>query len=269
MSLFQPFDPDEKARPRLPGLPQVPLRVLLPNLVTLLALCAGLSAIRLAIDGRLELAIALVVVAAALDGADGRIARLLKSQSRFGAELDSIADFVNFGVAPGILLYTWSLNELHSFGWIAVLVFAICAALRLARFNAALDTDKPAWHAAYFTGVPAPAGAIVVMLPIYAELVFVPRGVLTAPVTFAITIAVGLLMVSRIPTWSGKLVGRRVARDMVTPLFVTGVLIVAFLVSYPWEVLLVGTVAYLGTLPFSWAVFHKRAAAESSTATPD
>ncbi len=263
MSLFQPFDPDDdNSKPRLARLPQVPLRAVLPNLITLLALCAGLTSIRLAIDGRLELAIALIVVAAALDGADGRVARLLKSQSRFGAELDSIADFVNFGVAPGILLYTWTLDELRSVGWIAALIFAICAALRLARFNAALDTDKPDWQAAYFTGVPAPAGAIVVMLPLYAELVFVPHGLLTGPVTLAFTVFVGLLMVSRIPTWSGKLAGRRVARDMVTPLFVTGVLLVAFLVSYPWEVLMVASIVYLGTLPFSWSVFHQQVAEE-------
>lgn len=268
MSLFQPFDPDENGRPRLRGLPPIPVRMVAPNLVTLLALCAGLTAIRLAIDGRLELAIGLIVVAAALDGADGRIARMLKSQSRFGAELDSIADFVNFGVAPGILLYTWTLEELRSLGWIAALIFAICAALRLARFNAALDSNRPAWHGGYFTGVPAPAGAIIVMLPMYAELVFVPHGVLTGPLTFVYTIIVGLLMVSRIPTWSGKLVGRSVQRDMVTPLFVTGVVIVAFLVSYPWEVLMVGSVAYLATLPASWVVFNRRAAAEAATAKP-
>ncbi|MCR4281964.1 MAG: CDP-diacylglycerol--serine O-phosphatidyltransferase [Bauldia sp.] len=260
MSLFQPFDPDEgNGRKRLRQLPQVPVRSVLPSLVTLVALCAGLTSIRMTIEGRFELAIALIAIAAALDGIDGRIARLLRSTSRFGAELDSIADFVNFGVAPAILIYVWGLEEMHSLGWIAVLVFAICAALRLARFNVALDSPgKPDWHAAYFFGVPAPAGAMLVMLPLYVEFVAVPRGFLTAPATFVYTIAVGLLMTSRLPTWSGKLVGRRIARDMVVPLFVCGVLITAFLVSYPWETLMVGAIAYLGSLPFSWAAFNRR-----------
>jgi CDP-diacylglycerol--serine O-phosphatidyltransferase len=263
MSLFQPFDPEEaNGRKRL-QLPQVPVRSVLPSLITLIALCAGLTAIRMTIEGRFEVAIALIAVAAALDGIDGRIARLLKSSSRFGAELDSIADFVNFGVAPAILIYVWTLHDLRSLGWIAVLVFGICAALRLARFNLALDSaEKPDWHAAYFVGVPAPAGALLVMLPLYVEFVGLPRSMLTTPLTFAYTIGVGLLMVSRVKTWSGKLVGRRIARDMVVPLFVCGVLITAFLVSYPWQTLSVGALAYLGSLPFSWLTFNRRQAAE-------
>ena len=267
MSLFQPFDPDEgNGRARLSRLPQVPIRSVLPSLVTLVALCAGLTSIRMSIEGRFELAIALIAIAAALDGIDGRIARLLKSTSRFGAELDSIADFVNFGVAPAILIYIWGLDELRSLGWIAVLVFGICAALRLARFNVALDApDKPDWHGAYFFGVPAPAGAMIVMLPLYVEFVAVPHGILSAPIAVVYTVAVGLLMVSRVPTWSGKLVGRRIARDMVAPLFVCGVLVVAFLVSYPWETLMVGTIAYLASLPASWIAFQRQ---ERAVGTP-
>src|SRR3990172_6287574 len=225
MSLFQPFDPDElpgRRRPR--QLPQVPVRVVLPNLITLLALCAGLTSIRMAAEQRFGLAIAFIAIAAALDGIDGRMARFLKSTSRFGAELDSITDFLNFGVAPAVLLYVWALDDLRSLGWIAALIFAICAALRLARFNAALDaTDKPEWKANFFVGVPAPAGAMIVMLPLYVELVAVPHGFLTAPVVLVYTIAIGLLMVSKVPTWSGKLIGRRMPRDMVAPLFVFGV----------------------------------------------
>ena len=150
------------------------------------------------------------------------MARFLKSTSRFGAELDSITDFLNFGVAPVILLYVWALGEMRSVGWMAALIFTICAALRLARFNAALDSPKPDWHASFFVGVPAPAGAMIVLLPIYVEFVAVPHGFLTAPVAFVYTIAVGLLMVSKLPTWSGKLVGRRISRELVTPLFVSG-----------------------------------------------
>jgi CDP-diacylglycerol---serine O-phosphatidyltransferase len=272
MTLFQPFDPEEEnGRKRLRRLPQVPIRSVLPSLVTLVALCAGLTSIRMTIEGRYDLAIALIVVAAALDAVDGRIARFLKSTSRFGAELDSIADFVNFGVAPVVLIYVWGLEEMGSLGWIAVLVFGICAALRLARFNVGLDSpDKPEWHAGYFFGVPAPAGAIVVMLPLYLEFVVVPHGFLTAPIAFVYTIAVSLLMVSRLPTFSGKLVGRRIARDMVAPLFVCGVLIVAFLVAYPWETLMVGTLVYLASLPLSFAAFRRReqAAAKATKQPP-
>jgi CDP-diacylglycerol--serine O-phosphatidyltransferase len=265
MSLFQPFDPDDKSeRKRLRPLPNVPVRVVLPNLVTLLALCAGLTSIRMSIDHHFEFAVALIAVAAALDGIDGRMARFLKSTSRFGAELDSITDFLNFGVAPAILLYVWALGELKSVGWIAALSFAICAALRLARFNVALDaTDKPDWHGAYFVGVPAPAGAMIVMLPVYAEFVALPRSVLTAPVVFAYTIAIGLLMVSRLPTWSGKVIGTRIARELVAPLFVSGVVIVACLASFPWATMGVLTLAYLASLPLSWRGYLKRESAEA------
>src|SRR5215470_12374981 len=139
----------------------IPVRMLVPNVITLLALCAGLTAIRLSIEGRMELALGAIVFAAALDGIDGRVARLIKGQSRFGAELDSLADFVNFGVAPAVILYFWGLVEFGNVGWIAAMVFAICAGLRLARFNVAIDDPaRPAWAAAFFTGVPAPAGAI-------------------------------------------------------------------------------------------------------------
>src|SRR5215216_1763613 len=163
--LFPPFDPtrSEHRRRRFRA---IPVRTLVPNVITLLALCAGLTAIRFAVEGRLEWALA---------GIDGRVARLIKGQSRFGAELDSLADFVNFGVAPGVILYFWGLRELGNVGWIAAMVFAICAGLRLARFNVAIDDpNRPAWAANFFTGMPAPAGAITVLLPIYINFVGVP-----------------------------------------------------------------------------------------------
>ena len=149
----------------------IPVRMLVPNIITLLALCAGLTAIRLTIEGRIELALGAIVFAAVLDGVDGRVARLIKGQSRFGAELDSLADFVNFGVTPALILYFWRLNEVSNVGWIAVLVFAISGGLRLARFNVAIDDpNKPAYAENFFTGVPAPAGALCVLLPIYLAL---------------------------------------------------------------------------------------------------
>jgi CDP-diacylglycerol--serine O-phosphatidyltransferase len=272
MSLFQPFDPgDENGSRRLRPLPQVPIRSVLPSLVTLIALCAGLTSIRMTVEHRFDVAVLLIAVAAALDAVDGRIARFLKSTSRFGAELDSIADFVNFGVAPTILIYVWTLGDLGSLGWIAVLIFVICAALRLARFNVALEaTDKPDWQAGFFVGVPAPAGAMIVMLPLYAEFVGIPHGFLTAPLVLLYTVAIGLLMVSRLPTWSGKLIGRRIARELVAPVFVGGVLLVAFLVSFPWETMTVLSLIYLGCLPLSWNSFRRykhRAAGDAPRAS--
>ena len=164
----------------------IPVRMLVPNVITLLAICAGLTAIRLSIEGRMELAVAAIVFAAVLDGVDGRVARMIKGQSKFGAELDSLADFVNFGVAPGLMLYFWQLHELNNGGWIAAMVFAIAGGLRLARFNATIDDpNKPAFAANYFTGVPAPAGAILAMLPFYLAFLGVskPPAMLTAAYT--------------------------------------------------------------------------------------
>src|SRR5471030_3184224 len=248
--VFPSFDP---APPRRRRFKAIPVRTLLPNLITLLALCAGLTAIRLAVENKLELALAAIVFAALLDGIDGRVARLLKGTSRFGAELDSLADFVNFGVAPALILYFWGLHELKSAGWIAALVFAICAALRLARFNVMIDDpNQPAWAGNFFTGIPAPAGAITVLLPIYLYFLGVSNGLFTAWVTFFYTLAIALLMVSRFPVFSGKRVGKRVPPELVLPVFVVVVLFFALLISYPWEVLTLGTIVYLGCLPLGW-----------------
>ena len=227
--VFQPIDP---APPRFRRrFKAVPVRTLLPNLITLLALCAGLTSIRMAIEGRLDLALAAIVFAALLDGIDGRVARMLKGTSKFGAELDSLADFVNFGVAPGLILYFWGLHELKSVGWIAAMVFAICAALRLARFNVMIDDpDKPAWAADFFTGIPAPAGAITVLLPIYLNFLGLPNGLITAWVVLFYTLTIALLMVSRLPVFSGKRIGKRVPPEGVLPGFVAAVLFVALLI---------------------------------------
>jgi CDP-diacylglycerol--serine O-phosphatidyltransferase len=236
----------------------IPVRMLLPNLITLLALCAGLTAIRLALEGRLEWAVAAIVVAALLDGIDGRVARLLKGTSRFGAELDSLADFVNFGVAPALIVYLWDLQSLKSAGWIAAMVFAICTGLRLARFNVMIeDSEKPVWAANFFVGIPAPAGAIIVLLPIYVYFLGMPRFWLLAPMTLVYTLAIAFLMVSRLPVFSGKRVGKRVAPEMVLPVFVAVVLFFALLVAYPWEVLTIGSVLYLACLPLGWVAYRR------------
>ncbi|HEX2217080.1 MAG TPA: CDP-diacylglycerol--serine O-phosphatidyltransferase [Xanthobacteraceae bacterium] len=254
---FGRFDPDrlEARRARFRA---IPVRVLVPNVITLLALCAGLTGIRMAVEGRLELALAAIVFAAALDAIDGRIARMIKGTSRFGAELDSLADFVNFGVAPALILYFWGLHELKTVGWIAAMVFAICAGLRLARFNVAIeDPNKPAFAANFFTGMPAPAGAITVLLPIYLHFLDVPRLSLTMPLTLVYTLAMAFLMVSRVPVFSGKKAGTRVPREMVLPVIVLFVLFVALLIGYPWAVLTVGTALYLATLPFGIVAYRR------------
>ncbi|MDQ0509983.1 CDP-diacylglycerol--serine O-phosphatidyltransferase [Ancylobacter amanitiformis] len=249
--LFQSFEPDEPG-PRRRRFQAVPLRLLLPNLVTLLALCAGLTGIRMAIEGRMELALGAIVLAAVLDGMDGRLARMLQGTSRFGAELDSLSDFVCFGVAPGLVLYMWGLESLGSIGWIAALAFAICAALRLARFNVMLeDPNKPAFASDFFTGVPAPAGAICVLLPVYLELIGLPRLIASPAVAAFYCFAIALLMASKLPAWSGKRFGSRIPRDQVIPLFVCVVLFVAVLVTWPWATLSVLCIAYLASLPFS------------------
>src|SRR6267154_4450285 len=170
---------------------QIPVRTLVPNLITLLALCAGLTAIRLAIEEKLEWAVAAIVFAALLDGIDGRVARMLKGTSRFGAELDSLADFVNFGVAPALILYFWGLHELGNAGWIAAMVFAIGAGLRLARFNVMMDDpNKPLWAGNFFVGMPAPGGAITALLPIYLFLLGVPRATVVTQATFVYKLAI-------------------------------------------------------------------------------
>src|SRR6266699_3813775 len=248
--VFTPFEPDPPVAKRRRFRP-IPLRTLAPNLITLLALCAGLTAIRLAIEQKLGWAVAAIVFAAALDLIDGQVARLLKGTSRFGAELDSLADFVNFGVAPALMLYFWGLRQLGHAGWIAAMVLAICAGLRLARFNVMTeDPNRPPWAANFFVGMPAPAGAITALLPIYMYFLGVPRLFFVAPVTLIYTLGIAFLMVSRLPFFSVKRVGKRVAPELVLPVFVLVVLFFALLIAYPWPVLTIGTLVFLASLPF-------------------
>ena len=239
---------------------RIPVRILAPNVITLLALCAGLTGIRMAFEGNYTFALYAIVFAAILDGIDGRLARFLKGTSRFGAELDSLADFVNFGVAPALIIYFWGLHDLKSAGWIAAMAFAICAGLRLARFNVMLDDpDRPAWASNFFVGMPAPAGAITVLLPIYAWLLGVeykPAGLLTW-LTLFYTLGIASLMVSRLPVFSGKRIGTWVPPDMVGPVILIVVLFFAILFFYPWELLTAGTLAYLASLPFGWLSYRE------------
>lgn len=269
--VFPPFEPEKaQKRPRRLALRrgQVPVRVLIPNMFTLLGLCAGLTAIRMAIEHRWDVALAAIIFAAFIDGIDGRVARLLKATSQFGAQLDSLADFINFGVAPAVVIFAWALGGLKSLGWIVVLVFAICAALRLARFNVSLDDpDQPDWKANYFVGVPAPAGALILLLPLYLDGLGVPGVAAVTPLILVYTLAVAFLMVSRIPTYSGKMIGQRVDREYVAPVFVLAALFVAVLLTYPFTTLTLGTLLYLVFIPISFWTYRKREKTEKAHAT--
>lgn len=219
---------------------------LLPNLVSILALCAGLTAIRFAIAGNFGMAVLMIGTAAALDGLDGRLARMLKSESAIGAELDSLCDFVNFGVTPALMLYIWGLRPETSLGWIAVLVYAVCCMLRLARFNVGSRAAGEAAEKTSFIGVPSPAGAMLVLMPVY--LVFATNeSFVMPPVLIAVwMLAVGALMISRVRTPSLKRI--TIAADYARYVLVASVALVAALLTYPWVTLTVLSAGYLAAI---------------------
>lgn len=256
---FPPFEPQGEPRRRGTKIRDIPLRLLLPNLITVLAICAGLSGIRLAFEGRFEIAVMMVLLAAFLDGIDGRVARMLKASSKFGEQMDSLADIVNFGAAPALVLYAYLLDGAGAIGWIAALLFTIACGLRLARFNVQLeDKDQPAWRGDYFTGVPAPAGAVLVMLPIYLGFLGVEATPLLSYLASAYTVVIAVLLVSSLPVFSGKSSGTRIRGDIVMPLLLVVVLYVLLLTSYTWQTMAASAVAYLVFLPFSVRLFANR-----------
>ncbi|MBL9050353.1 MAG: CDP-diacylglycerol--serine O-phosphatidyltransferase [Tabrizicola sp.] len=217
---------------------------LLPNLVSIMALCSGLTAIRYAIAGNFTLAVLLIGVAAALDGLDGRLARMLKSESAIGAELDSLCDFVNFGVTPALVLYLWGLRPETSLGWIAVLVYVVCCMLRLARFNVGSKVALgEAAEKTVFIGVPSPAGALLVLSPLYLS--FATDTALHVPpvVVAAWMVAIGALMISRVRTPSLKRI--TIATEHARYVLVGAVVLVAAVLTYPWVTLLTLCLAYL------------------------
>jgi CDP-diacylglycerol--serine O-phosphatidyltransferase len=248
-----------RRRPRFKG---PSFNRIIPNLLTMLGLCAGLTAIRFALEGRFGAAAVAIVVAACIDGLDGRIARLLKGTSRFGAEFDSLADFLCFGVAPGIVLYEWSLATAHGYGYMPCLMFAVCMALRLARFNAALDAPHPAYAYNFFTGVPAPAGAGLALFPLFVGLEAKSLGLpwllalaQFAPFCAAVLIGTALLLVSTLPVWSFK--NFKVPHEYVLPLLLGTGLYAAFLLADPWGAFAGAGLIYLVMLPFSARSFRR------------
>lgn len=248
-------NPDAARGPRLK---EIPLRLMVPNLITVLAICAGLTGIRYAIEFRYEMAVQMVLIAAFLDGIDGRIARMMKATSKFGAQMDSLADIINFGVAPAMVLYIFVLDQARSLGWIAALIYTIAAGLRLARFNVMSERDiRAPWQSSYFVGVPAPAGAFLVLLPVYLSFLGVVPNNAMALVSALYTLVIAALLISRVPVWSGKS-GSRVPRNYMMPIILGVVLLVATLSVYPWQTLSAAVVAYLLSLPFGARAWQRK-----------
>lgn len=234
----------------------IPFRAMVPNAVTALALCSGLTGVRFAIDGEWEKALGAIVIAGVLDGMDGRIARLLRAQSKFGAELDSLSDNVAFGTAPALILFLWSLQHAPKFGWVAALALAVCCALRLARFNARIDaTEQPHKSAGFNTGVPAPAGAGLAFLPVFLWLVTGSGWFQAWYVVMPWVLFVALLMISSVPTYSWSSVRIRSGWRLFA---LAGIaLLGAALLTATWHVLLAITVMYLVLIPFSIASYAR------------
>ncbi|HLN25940.1 MAG TPA: CDP-diacylglycerol--serine O-phosphatidyltransferase [Patescibacteria group bacterium] len=250
--------------PRIHGLS---FNKLIPNILTMLALCAGLTSIRFGLHGKWEMAVTSILLAGVLDGLDGRIARLLHGTSKFGAELDSLSDFVSFGVAPAVLLYLWTMQGAGAAGWALVLLFSVCCALRLARFNTMIgEPDLPPWAYNFFTGVPAPAAAGLVLIPMMLSFQC-DYHIFASPILNAIVlIGVSFLMVSKIPTFSGKRF--RVPHHYVLPMLLLVGVLAAFLVTEPWATITIVAVLYGISIPLSIRAFTRlrRQAAEMRAA---
>ncbi|MDQ3144374.1 MAG: phosphatidylcholine/phosphatidylserine synthase [Pseudomonadota bacterium] len=249
----------------------IPLRTLAPNAITALALCFGLTGVRFAIGGEWDKALGSIVVAGVLDGLDGRIARLLKANSKFGAELDSLSDNIGFGTAPALILFLWSLKEAPRFGWIAALALAVCCALRLARFNARIDVGfQPHKAAGFNTGVPAPAGAGLAFMPIYLWLITGNEAFRSWILVMPWTIFIAILMISSVPTFGWTSI--RIRREWRLFALAGVALLGAALVTQPWLTLLLVTTVYLICLPFSIASYgrvKRRRATQAGPASGD
>ena len=240
-------------------------RVILPNMLTLIGVCIGLTSIRFALDGRFEFAIVAIILAAVIDGLDGRIARLIKGTSKVGKELDSLTDMISFGVAPAFIMYFWKLNTLGRFGWLVCLIYVICVALRLARFNVN-SGQEPSWRDNFFEGVPSPAGGILVLTP----LIFSLSGIQIFQINYTIVVplffmATSLLLISKLPTYSFKKIVIR--RSTTIFLLFSIVLFFGLLLIYTFEVIAVSSLIYILLIPVSF--FHFQKIKKKSTTTED
>ena len=243
-------DTENANMPRRKRFQNLSFNRMIPNMLTLMALTAGLTAIRFALDGRWEHATLAIVAAGILDALDGRIARLLKGASKFGAELDSLSDFVCFGVSPALVLYLWTMRDAGKLGWVLVMLFAICCGLRLARFNVMLeDPDAPVWKNRFFTGIPAPMGGGLVLLPMVFSFQVGEEFFRQPWIAGVFLLALAAAMVSTVPTYSFK--GVKISRKWILPtMLITGGVAVSML-NAPWISLSVIGVAYIATIPFS------------------
>ena len=245
----------------------LPFRAMAPNAVTALALCFGLTGVRFGIGGQWELALAAIVGAGVLDGMDGRLARLLRAQSKFGAELDSLSDNIAFGTAPALILYLWSLQDAPRFGWIAALALAVCCALRLARFNARIDaTEQPHKSAGFNTGVPAPAGAGLAFVPIFLWLISGEAIFRHWPLVMGWTLFIALLMISSLPTYSWASI--RIRRGWRLFALAGVALVGAALITAPWHTLLAISLVYLALVPLSMASYARVRRRRATPARP-
>jgi len=258
-----------RSRKRIPRLSGLSVNRMVPNILTLLALCAGMTAMRFAMGGNFEAAVFSIIAAGIFDGLDGRMARLLKATSSFGAELDSLSDFVSFGVAPAAVLYLWTLSGLHGLGWAIALLFAVCCALRLARFNTEMSAELPSYAAPFFTGAPAPAGAGLVMVPMFLSFEW-GDWLFRSPFLNAVTVTgIALLMISKVPTVSLKRI--RIPHHLVVPTLLGFGVATAFLTTEPWLTLTAVGIIYVSSIPLTIRSYYrlKLAALARKAETPE
>ena len=231
-------------------------RYLLPNILTLGGVCLGISSIKFSIDGNYTLAVNLILFAAILDALDGRIARLIKGTSEFGKELDSLTDFVSFGIAPVFLLYFWELNNYGKLGWAITLIYSVCCVLRLARFNLTKTDEEQKWKDNYFEGIPSPAGGLLILIPLIYELINFNVVYNIKSITPYLTIIVAMLLVSKIPTLSLKKISIS-PKTTVFLLLTVGIIFISFL-FYTLQTLLIFGIGYLLTIPISIILYNKQ-----------
>jgi len=255
---------EERIRRRLRR--EQPISRLFPNMITICGMCCGLSAIRFAMAGRFEIAVAFILAAALIDGMDGRVARMLGATSNFGAQLDSLSDFLCFGVSPVLVLYMWQMQTIKGFGWAVVLFFSVCTALRLARFNTGLfDDNVQPWEKQFFTGVPSPAGGLLCLLPLIISLESEGEYIVPVYITLIHAVIVGALMASRIPTFSGKNI--RIKPERIPIFMVLFTIMLALFVIEPWGFILILGFSYLISIFFSIISYNKLK--KASSAMPD
>lgn len=267
-SPFPPFDADDLHNENAKHRKFIPLRFVIPNIITIMAIVSGLSSVRMALEDRFDLAVILLLVAAVLDGMDGRIARAINGSSRFGEQLDSLADAINFGAVPALLAYIYILERMGKLGWLAALIYSVACCLRLARFNVMLDDKKDTskWKKDYFIGVPSPGGGCILLLPVYLGFLGMTVDDTTAMIFCVYTVVIAVLMVCNLPVWNGKSIRSGVRRDVVIPAQLFVVVYFVLLVGYMWPTLAISTFLYLAFLPLSAYSYYRCARCEAEKA---